>query len=206
MVRDGMVDLIVELRRLTNANVDDTQILDETYWTDEQLQDILDSNSTEYHHVPLKPAVKVALNNVLEYYDYYWPNEIGSWVETPDTDDVFYVQNSVGANQAYATAYTVDYRRRKVSFVSNTTGGSFYLTCRSFDMYSAAAEVWLAKAGHRAHYISVTLDNHRMEEDTEWRQCMEMYKKFSAKRGFVVSRQILADYAGNRKHAGTWRY
>lgn len=206
MVRDGMVNAIVELRRLTNANVGDTQILDETYWTDEQLQDILDEYSTEYHHIPLRATQKVVLNNTLEYYDYYWPTEVGMWIETPDTSGVFYVQNSVGANQAFGTAYTVDYRRRKISFVSNTTGGTFYLTCRAFDMNAAAAAVWLAKASHRAHFISVTLDNHRMEEDGEWRQCMDMYRAYSAKRGFAVSKQVLVDYVGNRKHDSTWRY
>ena len=48
-----MTALIAQLRRLAAVSVGDVTVGGETYWTDDQLEDVLDRRRTEYRGVGL---------------------------------------------------------------------------------------------------------------------------------------------------------
>ena len=146
-VRPGMWHLIDELRGMTNAGEEDYTIGAVTYWSAEQLQDILDRRRLEVVREQLVHVDEVTTGNALSVTRYY--SRRGNYEGTTGGTAVFVVRDGTGTIAGTAT-YSVDYNRGEVIFSSNTGGSVYYLTGRSYDLNSAAADVWDRKAAQIA--------------------------------------------------------
>lgn len=185
VVRDGMLALIDNLRKMSLASIDNTDT--DNYFTNEELQSILDRTSRYHVRTVLAPIREVLPGNTAVYTRYQWSADIGEWIEHPlpdFIDNTFKLQDSTGSQIFYGTAeneFTVEPSRRTVVFGSNREGKIFYLSVYSYDLNAAAAEVWLQKAGRRQDYVNWKTDNHTIAEDTEYQHCMEQYRLYSSR-------------------------
>ncbi len=197
--RDGMVNIILELRLLTETADNDETVDGVAYWTDNQLQSILDRYRTDYNQLVIRPISRLITGGYYEYVTYPFPENV-EWVETGDTDNVFIIQDTQGNIEQYASDYTVDFDARIITFAVSTEGDTFYFTFRSYDIDRAAADVWSKKLSLRTRLINWKTDNHTLAEDQEYQHCLERYLHFSNKGGMKVGRMVRTD-----ERAWRWR-
>lgn len=141
MARTGLSDLRSTLRQLAEAGTADFSINGTAYFTDDQLDTILDLYRKdivffEMEAIPYKTASEIVYN---EYKIHYRDLE-----QTTGGTAIFYVQDASGNVQGTAS-YSVDYSRGIVTFETDTDGVAYFITARSYDLRGAAAEVWLRK-------------------------------------------------------------
>jgi hypothetical protein len=183
--RAGMIPLITRLRELTATSANQTTVGGITYWSDDQLQDILDDYVTEYVHQPLTARPAIGNDSVVIYRDYLWHDDYGIWLERPDTVGAFVVQNSTGYE---VVGFTIDYKNRKITFPVNTDGRTYYITAKSYDMDRAAAEVWYRRAGFLVDMVDWSTDNHSVKDSQAYQHYMARYKEFMSLSGITFSR------------------
>lgn len=198
-VRAGMAQIITALRRMTDTEASSEAVETGNYFSDEMLQAALDLHAIEHVRVPLTPIAEVLATNTLSYTQYAIPSTVGRWLERPTDltiDGYFKVQDSLGALVLFGTSeeeYTVDWSVMRVVFGKNREGHRFYLTARNYDINSAAADVWLEKAGQRAALVDWRTDNHQMWQDQEYQHCMQMHRLYAGKSGMRLARFVRTD-------------
>lgn len=158
--RDGMSTVIETLRSWTEAGTADYAVAGVTYWTDEQLEAVLDRHRTDVRRDPLRLLSDVNEANVSIYQDYYF--EGGYWEDASGGTVVWTVEDSLGANVGTAD-YTVNYGAGHLRFNADTGGSAYYLSGRRYDLNRAAAEVWRRKAAHVASQVDWQSDNHQIK-------------------------------------------
>jgi hypothetical protein len=141
--RTGMSELIEVLRGMGNAGTADFTVGTVTYWSDEQLQRILDANRLNVYQEPIYPAQ--GFQGTSYEYQSQWDN----YEQSSGGTAIFYLEDGAG-NKAGTALYSVDYLNGHITFTTNTTGALYYLTGRSYDLNAAAAEVWRQKASQSA--------------------------------------------------------
>jgi hypothetical protein len=141
--RTGMSELIEVLRGMGNAGTADFTVGTITYWSDEQLQRILDANRLNVYQEPIQPAE--SFQGTSYEYQSQWDN----YEQSTGGTAIFYLEDGTGAKVS-AASYSVDYLNGHITFVANTAGALYYLTGRSYDLNAAAAEVWRQKASQSA--------------------------------------------------------
>lgn len=171
--RSGMNDLIDELRTLCAAGASDYTVGATTYWSDDQLQTILDRYRTDIKFYELAPIEEYA-SGAYVYKDYPIPYK--------------YIEQSVDVldmqGDAYGTAlYSVDYDRGMVSFVADTGGAAVYINAAVYDLYRAAADVWRQKAAHVASRYDVKTDNQTLTRSQLMKQALEMAQLYDGMAG-----------------------
>lgn len=180
MARTGMANLIAELRGMCNAGSADYTINGVTYWTDDQLQSILDRRSTE---VIDERLVTVSENNggTTTYTRYY--SRHGNYEATTGGSLVFVVKDANHSPVGTAN-YTPDYYTGEIVFAANTAGSAYYLTGRSYDLDAAAADVWNRKASQAmsASY-SWSTDNMRVDKTAMRKEAVEMARYYRGMAG-----------------------
>ena len=200
--RAGMAELIDELRLMTDTvSSEDSEVTD--YWTDEQLQDILDSFSVYHVRVPLRPVLEMAANGRYEPRTYTIPRSVSKWLERDSVENRFQVQTVKGLPLLVGAGeddYIPDYKRGVIIFNTPTRRQSYYLTAYGYDLNRAAADVWHKKAGLRVPLIQWKTDNHTLYEDQEYTHCMDKYIEYSSKAGPLVTRFIRVDEAYYRAY------
>lgn len=191
--RDGMTNLILELRLMTETADNDETVDGVAYWTDEQLQSVLDRHSIEHTQVKIKPISKLLYQGTYEYRIYPFPDGI-EWVERGSAvTSVFVVQDNTGVQEVYDTEYTVDYDAKRITFVADTGGDTFLFSFRAFDLNKAAAEIWFKKLSLRTTLVNWKTDNHTIYEDQEYQHCKDMYLHYAGKSGGFISRFVRTD-------------
>lgn len=180
MARTGMTNLIAELRGMCNAGSADYTINGVAYWTDDQLQSILDRNKTEVIDERLV-AVSEDLGGTTSYTRYY--SRHGNYEATTGGSLIFVVKNS--SYTAVGTAsYTPDYYTGEIVFSSNTAGSAYYLTGRSYDLDAAAADVWDRKASQiTSAAYSWSTDNMRVDKTAMRKEAVEMARYYRGMAG-----------------------
>jgi hypothetical protein len=141
--RTGMSELIEVLRGMGNAGTADFTVGTITYWSDEQLQRILDANRLNVYQEPIYPAQ--GFQGTSYEYQSQWDN----YEQSSGGTAIFYLEDGTG-NKVSSALYTVDYLNGHITFTANTAGALYYLTGRSYDLNAAAAEVWRQKASQSA--------------------------------------------------------
>lgn len=187
--REGMLDLIYELRGYTDANINEYTIAGVPYWSDKQLQLKLDKHKTELRRFELYPT-ETYVGGTIQYLDYY----IGHG--NLESGTLFEVEDASGTTVATAN-YTVDYQNGKVTFTENTAGTTYYINANSYDVYAAAADVWRTKAAHSAKMYDFSTDGHNLRRSQYMTQCLEMakvYEGMAPKNSIGMDR---SDYAVN---------
>lgn len=180
MTRTGMNDLITELRGLTEAGTAEWSIVGSggtaTYWDDSQLQNILDIHRRDVVFEPLQMYPVQVSGGSLNYKDYR--SMYGFYETTDGGTAILYLQDSTGANIGTAN-YTPDYRRGQFEFSQDQGGSVYYVTGRSYDLNSAAADVWRRKASHySATSFDFSTDNHSISRSQVYTHCLEMASYF----------------------------
>lgn len=164
MARSTMVDLIETLRGMTQAGQADYTVAGVSYWSDDQLQAVLDRHRLDVHHELLRSVESWQGGGSVAYYDYY--SEHGSFEHTGGGTALFIVEDSTGTNAGTAL-WTADYSRGQVTFSADTKGIRYYLSGRSYDLNGAAADVWRQKASQVALTgYSWSTDNMRVDKSS----------------------------------------
>lgn len=172
-----MTALIAQLRRLAAVSVGDVTVGGETYWTDDQLEDVLDRRRTEYRGVGLGPIMGTPAQTT--YTDYLLPTRDLEYDALGGADG-FTLLDSTGAA---APAHTVDVSAGLIVFDADTGGASFYLDYRTYDLNAAAADVWEMKASFVASAVDWRSDNHQISASQEYEHCMKRAREFRSKAG-----------------------
>jgi hypothetical protein len=183
--RTGMANLISDLRGLAEAGTAEYTIIGSggtvTYFDDDQLQNILDTNRRDVIFEPLAMYPTQISGGSLSYQDYR--SHFGYYEATTGGTAIFYLQDSTGANIG-TSLYTPDYRRGQVQFSSNQGGSVYYVTGRSYDLNSAAAGVWRQRAAHySATSFDFSTDNHSVSRSQVYQHCLEMASFFEGMSG-----------------------
>lgn len=155
VARSGMVDIITELREMTDSGIDDYTVAGIPYWTDAQLQRVLDNHRTIIKYYEMTAEEE----GTGEYFDY--SIGYGNLEQTTGGTAIFIVQD-INAAAVSSASYSVDYTRGVVTFASDTAGAVYYVTGRSYNLNDAAAEIWKKKQGHYHTAVDFSTDNHRI--------------------------------------------
>lgn len=179
--RSGMLYLVDELRILTEASANDYSIGGTPFWTDVQLQNILDQHRDDiiFQQLDIYP-VQIA-GGSLSYQDYRTPY---NWLEeTTGGTSILYIQDGTGTTIGTAN-YTADVRRGQFQFSSDQGGSTYYLTGRTYDINAAAADVWRRKAAHYAPTsFDFSTDNHSIKRSAVYDHCIHMAEYFENQGG-----------------------
>lgn len=173
-VRSTMNDILLELRGLTDATNGETTVDGVDFWTDEQLQAILDAYRTDALDLALVPAAQKVAGNTA-YLRYYFPDNLATTVE-PD----FTITDSEG-NVLSNWTYTKG--TRYILFASDQSADSRLITCNAYNLRKSAARVWLTKASQRTALIDWKAGGQTLSEDQEYQHCMEKFAEFAGPGG-----------------------
>jgi hypothetical protein len=160
-----------------------------TYWTDDQLESVLDRYRTDVYREPLvlRP---IYVNGTARYHDYYWRR---AEVEQATSGTAAWrLETSAGALIGTAN-YSVNYEARHIRFSADQGGVTYYLTYRAYDLNRAAAEVWESKAAHVADRFDVETDNHNLLRSQLYNHYMNMAKIYRRRSPAMTSHRTRAD-------------
>lgn len=182
--RIGLLSLIAELRSLCEANPDDYSIAGIPYWSDAQLQDILDIHRLDIIFEQLQMFPVTVSGGTLNYLDYR--SSHGYLEQTTGGTAILYLQDSAGANISSAN-YAPDYRRGTFQFSADQRGSVYYMTGRSYDLRASAADIWRRKAAHVAPTsFNFSTDNHSVSRAQVYDHCLQMAEFFEARQNNSV--------------------
>jgi len=171
MARSTMTELIEEVRGMTNAGTADYTVGTITFWADDDLQEFLDANRTDYKFLPLT-SVPDYSGGTISIRDYKIPF---TWYESGTALGI--VDNQ---GNAYGTAlYSVDSARNMIRFTNNTLGSTVAVNINTFDLNQSAADIWTRKAAHYAAAYDVSTDNHSLKRSQLVQQAREMSKHYA---------------------------
>lgn len=174
--RTGMTEIISDLRVLTEAGASEWILGNITFWDDAQLQNILDKHREDFVFQPLEAKPVYGTGGTVIYKEYE-VEEYENLEQTTGGTSIFYIQNG-NFDTAGTALYTMDYRRGRVYFTDNQIGAYYYATGRSYDLNSAAAEVWRIKANHYATNFDFSTDNHSVKKSQVYDHCIERAEYF----------------------------
>ena len=194
MARSGMTELIQEARRLSNVGTADYTSGTVTYFTDDQLQDILDRHRTQRRQILLNAQAEYA-NGAYTYTEYPLPFDL-EWMERGTATGSGWAVRDVAGSAA--TSYTVNYAARVITFAADTENATYYLDVRTFELNTSVAEIWEMKAGFVYDSVDWASDNHNIKAEQEYKHCLEMAQQYRTKRsavngGMRVSRMVRTD-------------
>ncbi len=159
-VRTGMTSLVSHLRQQSDASTTDV-FNGVTYWTDDQLQDILDLHSQGYQQLPLTKLG--SYDNV----SYQLTLTLPYWVEGEFS---IYVS---GTTTEETTTFTYNHLTHEITFDSDVTDRELVAFAKTYVMTEAIADVWNQKAQHRYNFITSKAGSHRFEADQVYEHCVE---------------------------------
>jgi hypothetical protein len=162
---------------MTNAGSAEYSVSGATYWTDQQVQDVLDRHVQYINYEELAPVEKSGSGGSVTYVEYNSKHRF--FESTSSGTSRFIVQDESGGTIGTAS-YSADYPRGVVTFTADTTGLSRYLTGYSYDMNAAAADVWSQKAAHYVTAYDFSTDNHSMSRGQIIKNCLEMAKQYGS--------------------------
>lgn len=198
MVRASMTDLIDVLRGLAHAGTEDFTIGIKEYWSDEQLQTILDRYRANLREAELVSHPITNSGGTPEYKEY---SSYAGWYETTSEGGsaTFVITDGIGGITPL-TSYTPKYETGLVTFDDDQEGSARYVTGQSYDVYAAAADVWEQKAAHYATQIDFSTDGHKITRSHIVTQCENMAKKYgsmSISGGGSIADVMRGDYNGS---------
>jgi hypothetical protein len=164
--RDGMADLITELRALCEAGTADYAIDGTDFWTDDQLQASLDRFRNDIYYDELLQIPTYNPAGAMTFQTYrarFMDLESGTALIITDTT----------GGTAGTADYTVDAVRGIITFSDDTAGLDYYLSGRAYNLNAAAADIWRKKAGHYAGTFNFTAGSNSMSRSQIYDHCLE---------------------------------
>jgi hypothetical protein len=136
-----------------------------TYWSDDDIEDVLDSNTKFVIDTPLTWQPQSIGGGTVTYvvaeslYRDFEEAESGTarWI----------VRDGPGAEIGTAT-YTTDYRQGRLTFSSDQGGTAYYLTAYSYDIHAAAADLWVQRMANFADWYDFAADNQKFSRSQAW--------------------------------------
>jgi hypothetical protein len=188
MARSGMQTLIDTVRGYANAAPDEWTVSTNTslveYWSDEEIQRVLDRHKTEYIHEPLEPIGAYALGNpvILRY---------RTGVHNLEGGSEFKVEDVSGT----VTPASIDYARGIVTFATDQAGKPYWWTGFEYDLHAAAADIWRMKASHVAGLVDFSTDGHSIKRSQQAQQYLDMslYYQQRSNEGVQTARIVRGD-------------
>lgn len=162
-IRAEMQPLINYIRSYGSASLSDT-FNGVTYWSDAQLQEILDSHA-KHDNVLLKDYTGTA-----------WALLCPKHVR--------YASNATvvdASNIAYAGAYTYNAEFGEIIFDVAPTVTTLYITGLQVNLWEALADLWARKAQQRYNYVDFKAGNNKMNMATEYAQCCQQRDYYRAR-------------------------
>lgn len=185
-----MQRLIDTVRGYANAAPDEWTVSTDTsytaYWSDEEIERVLDRHKVEYIHAPME-AVQSYASGAIVYLQFR--------AGVPDIESgtaVFKIEDTSGT----VSGYTADYARGIVTFSTDQSGKSFYWSGFAYDLYAAAADIWRMKASHVAGLVDFSTDGHSVKRSQQAQQYLNMSQYFqsrSTSEGVQTSRIVRDD-------------
>lgn len=164
-VRTAMQPLIDYLRREGQAASDD-EFNGVTYWTDQQLQDILDQVSERQ----VAYVKKATISGLIYVFDA--PRHI-----YPDPDEITFL----GADlEEISATYTYDLLRNELTFTSDPEIS--YVQASFVNFWVAAAQLWGEKANQRFTFIDNKSGQNSLKMEQEYHHCVARQQLYRNRR------------------------
>lgn len=178
-VRPTMQRPISVLRRLGSCATNDI-FNSVTYWTDEQLQDILDANLLPSQPVPLRENVRFVAG------ERDWGAQTIMLRPYMILEEDATVIDGFGQT-VNAAFYTVNYVQKLVLFDTAAAPyrDRFFIQGKVYHLYNAAADVWQEKANQRSNYARWKAGNYSVDAEAEYEHCLQRAMYY---RGLVLKR------------------
>ena len=144
--RTGMATLISTVRDFAVSGTADYTLGTTVYWSDEQLQTVLDRHKLAVVREELVPIDSYNAGTV-EYLEYR--SAYGNYEETTGGTTIFEIENAAGTTVGTAS-WSMDYANGILTFSADTSGSAYFINGTSYDIYRAAADVWRMKSGHHS--------------------------------------------------------
>ena len=171
MSRDGMSDLLIRARRM----VDDSGT---AVWTDDEIQDVLDSCRVEFYKETLTPIPENS-DETLIYRVYR--SQYRDLEGAASGSTAWRVYDGLGS--AIGTAdYAADYMRGEITFSTDQAGSARYLRGRSYDLNYAAALLCEQRAAAAAADYDFAADGAKFSRAQWFQHCRalaEVYRRQS---------------------------
>lgn len=164
MARATMVDLIALLRADGNASTTDS-FDSVTYWTDDQLQEILDG---------IKTFSRITIES-LDVGDTIFSLDIKRWHKF-ETD--YKVYNLLDVLNTETNTY--DHRGNVITFASAETN-AIVIEGYSYNMYKALAHLYDRKSAQREFYVELKSGNTKMRLEQEYNHCINRRNYYRGK-------------------------
>ncbi len=136
--RTGMANLITRLRGMTAAGTAEYTIAGTPWFSDAQLQDVLDAGATLLEWQPLRWQPDTIPGDVEYHRAYVYVRDL----EEATSGTVNWVVRDSTGLEVGTAGYTINYVTGEFRWAQDTGGTALYLTGRSCDLYGAAADVW----------------------------------------------------------------
>ena len=170
MARTGMTTLIDTVRGMTDAGTGDYTVGTATYFSDNEVQRVMDRNRTEVIRSEMTP-VETYASGTVQYLGYY--ADYGNLEQTTGGTSIFYLESAAGSTLGTAL-YTMDYAAGKATFGSSTGGSTIFMYGYSYDLNGAAADIWRMKASNAAKMFDFSTDNMSVKRSQFQTMCMDM--------------------------------
>lgn len=181
MARDSMAGLISKVRTLAGAGTADYTLAGATYWTDDQVEDVLDAQRVDWREIALLARPEYSSTGDQEYHDYYIPAQLGAHWEGAGSASIWTVRE---AGVAVGTAlYTADLNNRRIRFTADQAGAAYTLDASSYNVHQAASDIWRRKAAYYAESVDWQTDGHRVSASQLAQQCREMADYYADQSG-----------------------
>lgn len=167
--RSTMGTIIKAIRRMTSTNPGDYSINSVNYWADDQIQEIADQFRVDIVHEQLMKEETWVGGGTIQYLNYL--SKYKNFEGTSGGTAIFIVEDGTGNN---VTNYSVDYFRGKITFDGDTSGTTYYLTGRSYNLEKISAEIWRAKAAYYAADFDFSTDGHNLRRSQILDHCLKM--------------------------------
>ena len=185
-----MQTLIDTVRGFANAAPDEWEVTSGssivTYWSDEEIQRVLDRHKTEYIHADMMAVPSYSGGSVV-----YTQYKLGA-TNVESGTAVFKVEDVSGT----VSGYSVDYARGVVSFTADQAGKSFWWSGFAYDLDAAAADIWRIKASRVAGMVDFSTDGHSIKRSQQARAYLDManfYQSRSATESIVTAKIVRDD-------------
>lgn len=169
-IRSGMTDLVSQFRSYVQES-------GTVIFSDDRIQQILDSNSQYVYQYPLR-FYPQKFNGSIVYTNYFSEYQ---WLEGTATS----TNKIYNSNGTAVTNYSSDFVLGKFTFDTNTQGTVYYLDSRTYNFYKAVSEGWREKASYYAGQFDFTVEGRSYKKSQIIQSCLSLAKEFASK-GSVI--------------------
>ena len=178
-----MMDLINQVRQLTSANTGEYTAGDNVYWLDDHIQDVLDRHAEYLIDYPLQWQPSTNASGVLAYK--VAQSAYGYLEGLPSGTARFYVNTAAGSVVGTAN-YSVNYNQGRITFTSDQGGTAYYLSAYSYDVYTAAADIWRQRLANFSDWYDFRADNQTFTRSQAFDHAQAMLRLMEQRRGSNV--------------------